>query len=283
MTMKTNQTGLGVAAHEGFTLTEVLIAIVIMSILGGGMIAIMRQMGSFYRHNEDAVYAMQTIRASTELMASELRMASPDDLLYATPDSVAVRFNVVSGVVCDSTAADEATLYVYDRVLNASVGGSFVGIAFSGPYDSAYVYADGWNPSPSAIGSGPKTICTSLGAPSTFPAADYMTIGGWAAQFGDVPDRGSLMRGYVQLRYRFAPSALGAGTALWRDAQELVSPLSSGAAFSYLMVGGGVQSTVASADLDDVRAVRFTAQAVGDGPNEFNVQRDITFDIPLRN
>jgi prepilin-type N-terminal cleavage/methylation domain-containing protein len=271
------------ARVRGFTLIEVLIAIVIMSVLGGGLIAIMRQMGSFYRHNEDAVYAMQTIRAATELMASELRMASPADLLYATPDSVAVRFDIVFGVVCDSTAADEATLYVYDRVLNAAVSGGFVGIAFSGPYDSAYVYADAWNPSPSATGSGPMAICSGLGAPTTFPSGDYMTIAGWGAQFGDVPDRGSLVKGYARLRYRFAPSALGAGTALFRDAQELVSPLNSGAAFSYLMAGGGVQSTVASADLDDVRAIRFIAQAVGDGPNEFNVQRDITFDIPLRN
>ena len=103
----------------GFTLAEVLIVIVIMSIMGGSLIAIMRQMGSFYRHNEDAVYAMQTLRASTEFMASELRMASPEDLLLATPDSAAIRFHVAFGVVCDSTAADEATLYIYDRVLNA--------------------------------------------------------------------------------------------------------------------------------------------------------------------
>ena len=269
--------------HEGFTLIEVLIAIVIMSVLGGGLIAIMRQMGSFYRHNEDAVYAMQTIRASTELMASELRMASPEDLIYATPDSVAIRFNVVFGVVCDSTDTDETTLFVYDRVLNASVTGTMVGISYSGPFEAAWHYADGWNPSPTSTGSGPMTDCTSLGAPSTFPSSDYMRMTGWGAQYGDVPDRGSLVRGYVQLTYRFAPSGLGAGTALFRDAQELVSPLNAGAAFSYLMVGGGVQSTVVSTDLDDVRAIRLTAQAVGDGPNEFNVQRDITFDIPLRN
>ena len=269
--------------ERGFTLTEVLIAMVIMSILGGGLIAIMRQMGGFYRHNEDAVYAMQTIRASTELMASEVRMASPEDLLYATPDSVAIRFNVVFGVVCDSTDTDEATLYVYERVLNASVTGGMVGIAYSGPSEAAWHYADSWNPSPTATGSGPQADCTALGAPSTFPSSDYMRMTGWGGQYSDVPDRGSLLRGYVRLTYRFAPSALGAGTGLFRDAQELVSPLNSGAAFSYLMVGGGVQSTVASADLDDVRAIRFTAQAVGDGPNEFNVQRDITFDIPLRN
>ena len=267
----------------GFTLAEVLIVIVIMSIVGGGLVAIMRQMGIFYRHNEDAVYAMQTLRASTEFMATELRMESPEDLLLATPDSVAVRFHVAFGVVCDSTAADEATMYIYDRVLNASVTGTMVGISFSGPFEAAWYYADNWNPSPTATGGGPKADCTALGAPSTLPSSDYMRMTGWTAQYGDVPDRGSLMRGYVQLTYHIAPSVLGAGDALWRDAQELVSPLSTGAAFSYLMVGGGVQNTVASADLDDVRAVRFTAQAVGDGPNEFNVQRDITFDIPLRN
>ena len=268
---------------EGFTIVELLIAMVIISVLGGGLVMVMQQMGTFYRHNEDAMYAIQTLRGASEFAAAELRMASPEDLIYATPDSVAFRFDVVRGIVCDSTGSDEATLYVYERVLNASVTGTMVGIAFSGPYTAAWSYADNWNPSATSTGSGPKGDCTGLGAPSTFPDSDYMRITGWTAQYGDVPDRGSMVRGYVQVTYRFAASALGSGVALWRDAQELVSPLSSGAAFSYLMVGGGVQGTVASADLDDVRSIRFTAQALGDGANEANVQRDITFDIPLRN
>ncbi len=267
----------------GFTLVEVLIVIVIMGVVGTAMIALMRQMGSFYRHNDDAVYATQTIRASTEFMASELRMATPTDLLFATPDSVGIRFDIVRGVVCDSTDTDEATLYVYERVLNASVTGSLVGIAFTGPYDSAWVYADSWNPSPTSSGAGPKATCTGLGAPSTFADSDYMTIGGWVARFADVPDRGSLVRGYASVTYRVAPSAIESGDALWRDAQELVSPLSSGAAFSYLMADASVLSTVPGGSLADVRAIRLAAQAVGDGPNEFNVQRDIAFEIPLRN
>ena len=100
----------------GFTLAEVLITIVIMSIVGGGLVAIMRQMGIFYRHNEDAVYAMQTLRASTEFMASELRMESPEDLLLATPDSVAVRFQMGSKLKVGMTPGS-------------------VGIAWSGPGD----------------------------------------------------------------------------------------------------------------------------------------------------
>ena len=93
-----------------------------------------------------------------------------------------------------------------------------------------------------------------------------------------------MLRFYGTLTYRFAPSTFFATrTALWRGNQELIGPFDSGAAFSYVMRDGTVQASVTASDFDDVRAVRLTATALGDGANRYNVQRPIQVDIPFRN
>ncbi|MFQ5890055.1 MAG: PilW family protein [Gemmatimonadota bacterium] len=270
--------------HGGFTLVEMLIAIVITGVLGAAVMSLLLSQNRFYGKNDDVIYAQQSLRAAVDLMSAELRMASPGDLLAATPDSVSFRFDVLRAVVCDSTGADEATLFVYDSVSNANLVTGFSGTAYSGPYDSAFVYADGWTGVVGSTGATPKATCTGLGAPATSADVYYRTVTGWQGNFAQgVPDRGSLVREYGRLTYRFASSGFGTGQALWRGSQELVSPFQNGAAFSYVMADSTVQSTVAVAAFPNVRSVRVTAVALGDQANRFNVQRSIQYDIPLRN
>ena len=49
------------------------------------------------------------------------------------------------------------------------------------------------------------------------------------------------------------------------------------------MADGTVQASVTSTDFPNVRAIRVTAIALGDGANLYNVQRPIELDIPFRN
>jgi prepilin-type N-terminal cleavage/methylation domain-containing protein len=267
----------------GFTLVEMIIALVLTGLVATAVVSLLVGQGAFYSHSDDGIYAGQTVRAGVDLMSAELRMASPTDLTLAEADSVTVRFDVFRAVVCDSTGADEAALFVFDSA-SANLAGGSVGTAYSGPYEQQYEYADGWLPTGGASGGAVKTICTGNGAPADAPDANYVKATGWSGNFtGGVPDRASLVRVYGRLTYSFGTAADGTGTALWRGAQELAEPFASGASLSYVMADGSVVSSASGSDLADVRAIRISASALGGEPNRFAVTRDLSFDIPLRN
>jgi prepilin-type N-terminal cleavage/methylation domain-containing protein len=274
-----------VGNQEGFTLVEALVALTISGILASGLITLLIGQSRFYDRTDDQMNAEQVAQATFDMLSAELRMASTGDLIAATADSVTFRFDVARGVVCDSTASDEATIYVYDRTTNAGLSGSFVGIAVSGPYEEEFEYEDTWNPTPTATGSSPKADCVTAGTPATGADADYMRITGWGARFADgVPERGAMVRGYGSLTYKFAASTFfTTRTALWRGTQELVGPFEDAAAFAYIMEDGSVQSSVTGTALDSVASVRVTATATGEGNNPYNVSRDLSFDVPFRN
>jgi len=270
--------------EAGFTLVEALIAMVITGFLASAMVSLLIGQSRFYERTDDQIWAEQSLRATFDLMSSEVRMASATDLLAADGDSVSFRFDFLRGIVCDSIAADEATLMAFDTVMNANLT-SITGTAYSGPYDTDYEYADGFVPTETDTGSGPRAVCVANGGDGSGPDNAYASMTGWTSQFsGGVPDQGSIVRFYGTLTYRFAPSAFfRSRRALWRGTQELVGPFEDDAAFSYVMDDGSVESSVAGADLDDVVAVRVSATAIPDGANRFGVARDLEFDIPFRN
>jgi len=274
-----------VQSQAGFTLVEALITLVISGLLASAMLSLMLGQTRFYERTDDQIWAEQSNRATFDLVSSELRMASADDLLAAESDSVAVRFDIMRAIVCDSTAADEAILMVYDTVAAWGLDGGFLGTAYSDPYEESFEYADAFLPSTVATGSGPKATCVANGAPSTSPDNSYAGFSGWSGTFTDgVPDRGAMVRFYSRLSYHFGPSTFfQSRTALWRGAQELVGPFENDAAFSYVMDDGSVENSVSSSDFDEVAAIRLTATAVGDGANRYDVVRDLLFDIPFRN
>jgi len=273
------------SSRTGFTLVEMLMAMVVTAMIGTALIALLLGQTRFYRKNDDLLHAQQSVRAAIDLMASELRMGSPTDLIAASADSVSLRFDLLRAIVCDSTAADEATLFILDSVSNANLRGGVSGSAVSGPFDSTFVYADGWTGTLSSTGGAAKSTCINLGSPTSLPDAAYRRITGWSGNFHGVgvPNRGTLVRVYGRLTYRFAPSGFGAGIGLWRGRQELVSPFEAGAAFGFVMKGGSVQAKVSTGNLRNVLGIRISATASGSDANRYNVARTVDYDIPLRN
>jgi len=271
-------------AEGGFTLIEVLIALTISGIIAAALVSLLVGQSRFYNRTDHQLNAEQVAQATFDLLSTELRMATGSDLLAAESDSLALRFDVLQAIVCDPVSSSAAAIYVFDRSANAGLAGSFVGIAVSGPYEANFAYADNWNPTPTATGSGPQSDCVAAGVPGTGSTSDYLEISGWTSQFGTVPERGALVRAYGKLSYHIAASTfLPSGWAVWRGNQELVGPFESGAAFAYVRSDGSVVSSVSSSDFDDVVAVRLTATAVGDGSNPYDVSRPVDFEVPFRN
>lgn len=267
--------------QRGFSLIEGVIALFVLGVLGGATLSLLRNQDRFYSHLDNSVLAEQNLRAAADLVSAEVRQSMSEDLIAARPESVSVRFDVHQAVVCEVVNPDQLQIFVYDTVPRPNLAGGFVGTGWSGPYQITYEYADGWTP-----GGGPqaaaKTTCEANQAPSGFPASRYRTTSGWnSAGFSQTPPRGSIIKRYRQLTYRFAPSAMGNGYALWRGTQELIGPLDPTSAFAYLMSGGGVQNSVSPANFGNVRAVRINAVAIDDDPR-YDLQRLLQFDMPLR-
>jgi prepilin-type N-terminal cleavage/methylation domain-containing protein len=279
---RSEPTRVGRRSDGGFTLIEVLIALVISTIIGGALLSLLVGQTRFYAKNDQLLTAERNVRAAVDMITADLRMAAPEDLFAATPYSVSLRYDVIRGVVCDSTDTDEIAGYILDTLGTFGLTTSVQGLAFSEPYDSAFDYGDGFLGTVTATGSGPKATCTANGAPTTLPDAYYRTVTGWQAEFGNVPDRGSYVRGYRLLTYRFAPSVFATGTAIWRGDSELVGPVADSAAFSYVMADGTVQATVLGAFLDDVRAIRVSG-TTEDEDTRVEIEKAFSFDVELRN
>lgn len=265
----------------GFTLVELLVAMVLAAIIGGAVISLLIRQNQFYSQFGEYIYADQTARATGELLAGELQGSGPGDLVAAEADSVSVRYGGYQAVVCSTNPSlNQATLFVYDSATNANLS-STLGYATTAPTDSAWTYDDGWWPNVS-ISTGAKNDCLDNGAPDEPEAWRYRRLVGWnSTTMQPELERGSIVRKYGQLTFKFAPSSFGSGTALWRNTQELVAPFEADAAFSYVLENGDTVSSPTA--LADVRAVRITATAVGEEDARVEGTRDLDFTIWLRN
>lgn len=276
------------SATSGFTIVEMLIALVMAGVLAGGVVSLLRHQSDFYGQNDDTIYAEQTARGTAELMASELRMASPEDIEVAAADSVAVRFDVLRAVVCGSSGSTVYT-YVFDEPASVNLP-SGRGTTYFNTDSVRYYYDDGFDGSGTAATStsaASYVSCTSAngGVPQSADLSRYRAVDWSGSSFAGpaVPPVGSVVRVYGNLSYSFGPSSFSSGTALWRNDQELVAPFDGNATFDYVMADGSVQSSVSSTSFGDIRAIRVDATAIGSGSNRYDVARDLSFDVSLRN
>lgn len=269
--------------EAGFTIIELMISMIITSLIMASVMSLLVGQGNLYRNTNDSLYTQQTVRAVSDLMTAELRMASANDVLAAEADSVSIRFDINRGVVCDSTAADEATIFWYDSVTNVSLSGGTSGLAYTDPYEEDFQYMDGYAGTTTSTGAGPKAVCVAVGVDSTAANGNYLTMDGWAGNFaGGVPDRGSLIRSYGRLTYHLDASVFTTGTALWRGTSELVAPLRT-TSFSYLMNDASVLTSVPAGSLADIDAIRIVGVAEGDDVGITGASRSFSLEIPLRN
>lgn len=266
-------------ADRGFTLVEILVAMVVAGILAGSVVLLLMRQNDFYGQNDEVIFAKQSVRAAADLISSELRMASPGDIQTAEDTELALRFDVLQAVVCGTSGSD-VYLYVYQETDNANLP-SGRGTTYSNPYASS------WQPpftdfdGSGAPSSTAETECVDSGAPD-IGAADRYRTADWSGK--TVPDKGAVVRVFGTLTYTIESSSFSDGLAIKRNGQELVSPFASGARFVYLDGSATVLPTpVASSEQADIRRIRLEATALGDGGERWSVERDLRFDIPLRN
>jgi prepilin-type N-terminal cleavage/methylation domain-containing protein len=216
--------------RRGFTLTELLIATVVMGILGVALLRVLASNSRFVSLQDAMAESRATARAGMQLMTSELRMVPDSGLLYAHSDSIRVSIPYVYGMACRSTGGiTTGSLMPVDSLMYAAALPDT--IALLDPGGTAFI----------------RRRVTLSGSPSAANCtADSIRVvpGGRLIALsisGSDPPSGSLFYLSQTVTYRFMNSAdLPGRRGLWRRVQggsyeELAAPYDTAARFTFLM------------------------------------------------
>ncbi len=106
---------------RGFTLTELLVATIVMSILGLALTRILIGDSRFVSKVEAMMNARQVARAAMNTMGVELQMVSQGGLTAATRTQIGARVPYAFGILCDKRRRDRyAVLVPTDSIMYAA-------------------------------------------------------------------------------------------------------------------------------------------------------------------
>lgn len=272
-------------ARRGFTLTELIVAIVIGSALGAGLVKLLAAQGQFFDMQGAQRDARSVSRAALNVLLADLRMVetSRNDagttastgVTAASATSLTVYVRYANGIVCNNTAGTHWVIWSpYDwRTIASSEATSEptnAGIAHRNA-DGTFTYVA---PGAATVGTVPGVLanCNSL---FRLPAnASAETLGTLTSVTGlpSVLALGTAVFKYLPVTYTFKASGLVAGaTGLYRQVstaaeEEIAAPFDDDAGFAYFTLTGDVPSATVPSTLSDIAGVqlRLTGRSTGD-------------------
>lgn len=270
--------------RRGFTLVELLVAMVVASLLGVGLTRMLISDSRFVGRQDAMLSARATARAAMNVMAVELRMVGDSGLVAAAPESVTVRVPYAFGMSCRTSGATiYASLMPLDSLVFATAAPG--GISWRGTIGDFAVVPT-------------KTLTIAPSTDSTFCQADSIRVvpGGALVTMSNVPatsvpPSGSIVYAYQLITYRFAPSGdLPGRIALWRDDgttnEEIAVPFDASAGFGFLVGVNLVPQAMPPADLSTVRGLelRLVGASEATAPGVAGYETfDLTTQVPFAN
>jgi prepilin-type N-terminal cleavage/methylation domain-containing protein len=238
--------------RRGFTLVELLVAMVVASLLGIGLTQMLVSDSRFVGRQEGMLSARATARAAMNVMGVELRMVGDSGLVAATATEFTVRVPYAFAMACQSSGSIlYASLMPTDSLAYASAAPD--GILWRNAIGE-YVLED-------------RRLSAAFTTDSSFCQADSIRVvpGGSVITVGNIPGAsappsGSIFNLYQLVTYRFDASAdLPGRTALWREAggvsEEIATPFDATSGFGYLVGVNLVPQASPPADLSTVRGL----------------------------
>ena len=272
--------------RRGFSLAELMVALVIAGIIGAALTRLMINQSRFVATQDGLMRARSGARAGFNVIVQELRMVTPGGLLAAARDSVTARVPFAFGVACSQPSGGQQAILLlpFDSANFASA--SLTGFAWR---DSTGTYQF-VEPATLTNNSGPSSACTSDVTPSPIAVpAGWQVVYVSPNNLATLP--GAALYLYQNVRYEIAPSSeLPGRRALWRTVvgtgtrEELVTPFDTTSRFSFLVGNRLTVQAGVPAVLDSVRGLRLrlvgqseTTPSGHSVPMNFDLTTDIVF------
>lgn len=263
--------------RDGFTLVEVLVALVLTAVVGAAVTSVFVTQNAFYDTQEKVTSARAVSRAATNMMLTELRaVETTSGIVAAGPDSLRVRVPFALGVSCGQDLLGvHVSILPVDSTAWVDGLAAYGGYLWRNPATGGYAQRTGGSVD---IGS---TVCSS----GAFPIS---------TTFSEMNDRAHVIRLplaavvvpvatavllYQEVTYRFDDSGMVAGArGLFRQVtggapEELASPFDETARFRFYELDEVVAQDAPPTNIDDLRGVELVLTGVSERPDADGSER----------
>ena len=152
--------------RSGFSLVELLLVLVLLSIVGGSLMSLLSKQQRFYRGTYDLIELRSQLRQAEAVMSSDLRALSTPggDLSTITDSSMDFRYTMGSSISCTTPAGNTIIIPPI-----AAANGNTLTNWLSAPDrgDTAFVFDEGANATTSGDDSWVAYEIRSISAPGT--------------------------------------------------------------------------------------------------------------------
>ena len=241
-------------SRKGMSMSELLIGMVILAIVGMGLTQTLRSQARYFDHQKTGSLARAVSRGPINRVVSDLRMVeSKGGMISATSSQIEVRVPYAMGVVCGtSNNSTHVSLLPVDSAMYAAPG--YSGYAWRGG-DGTYRYKE--DNQTKDIGT--LTVCSDAQIGTlTASGAKVIRI---TPTLPDTASYGTPVFLYRKIRYSFAASGLVPGAiGLWRtrmetgQSEELSAPY-DGAKFRFFVGSSQNAQNDPPADISTIRGI----------------------------
>lgn len=252
------------ARRSGFTLIELMVAVILMAALGGAAMRVLLTQTRFFDLHVKQQSARAVSRSAVNAVLSDLRMVeAPNGVTSASTASITVRVPYAFGVMC-ATGASYTTIAFLPVDSLVLANAALSGYAWRGSTGS-YTLQEGG----ATTATGSSATCT---GENITPIAGGIVLNVSPA-LPVTATSGTPVYLYQRVQYAFAPSTTYPGrTALWRTlaetsaTEEIAAPFAATAGFEFYDLDAGNPSTTTVPTLTNIRGIELVLNGQSETP-----------------
>lgn len=261
------------SSRRGFTLIEILITLVVMSVIGAALVQLLVNQTRYFDRQVGLRSARAVSRTAVSVLTSDLRMAHGVSALATDGKSITIRVPYRFGIVCSAptTAGSPITAQMAPIDSAANAMATFAGWAYRAS-TSPYKFVFPTTPTVTTATAANTLLCNTYGTSSGVrpvtlgtQTSTPMDLSPGNATLGGVVTVGQAVMFYQTINYQFKSSAAFPGrTGLYRTvsggaSEELMAPFDGGSRFRYFFATDDTsRTTVATSDTSNVVGVDIT-------------------------
>jgi prepilin-type N-terminal cleavage/methylation domain-containing protein len=250
--------------RAGFTLPELLVALVVTAILGAAAMRLFVAQSRFFDQHVKQQSARAVSRAAVNGVLSDLRMVeAPNGVTAASTSSITLRVPYAMGVVCASGPSHSTVAFMPVDSLTL-VTAALSGYAWRGS-NGSYTLQEGG-------------VSTATGSAATCTASSITPVTGGAVldvapMLPAAATAGTPVYLYQRVQYTFAASGLYPGrTGLWRTlletgaTEEIAAPFDATAGFAFYDQNAGASASTTVPALASIRGIELVFNGQSENP-----------------